>query len=80
MFILNTTAAAFAAIAVAAVTLTPAAAVTVKRNGPAPFCIARPIGGRGGGISVHECRYYDYQSCIQAAIGGGNCVRNVDAK
>jgi hypothetical protein len=82
MSALNIGAAALAAIALAVMTIPATAAPRVRAtpNGPPPFCIARGGGGEGGAISVHDCRYYDYQSCIQAAAAAGNCVRNIDAK
>jgi hypothetical protein len=45
-------------------------------SGPPPFCISRG-GGEGASGTYTDCRYYDYQSCLQAAAGGGNCVRNI---
>jgi hypothetical protein len=44
----------------------------------APFCIATGGGGEGGGYRTSRCEFFDYQACIRAAIGGGNCVGNVD--
>jgi len=71
--------AALAAIVVAIVAITPAAAAA-RRSGPPPFCIDR--GGRfGPGSTPLDCRYYDYQTCLQAAADTrGNCVRNINAK
>jgi hypothetical protein len=48
-------------------------------SGPAPYCIARG-GAEGGGSFVGNCRFYDFESCAQAAAAGGNCVRNPDAR
>jgi hypothetical protein len=47
-------------------------------GGVPPFCVTRSGGGEGGGGGPQDCRYYDYQSCIQAAIARGNCVQNID--
>jgi hypothetical protein len=47
-------------------------------GGVPPFCVARGGGGEGGGGGPQDCRYFDYQSCLQAAIARGNCVQNVD--
>jgi hypothetical protein len=52
---------------------TPAAAA----SGVPPFCVARGGGGEGA-APRQDCRYYDYQACLEAAVGGGNCVQNVD--
>ena len=45
-------------------------------GGVPPFCVTR--GGVEGGSGAGDCRYFDYQSCVQAAIARGNCVPNVD--
>jgi hypothetical protein len=48
-------------------------------SGAAPFCIARGGGGgEGGGGGSQDCRYYDWQTCLQAAAARGNCVQNID--
>lgn len=48
--------------------------------GPPPFCIERG-GLEGPGSTPQDCRYYDYQGCLEAAaVTRGNCVRNIDAK
>jgi hypothetical protein len=44
----------------------------------APYCIATGGGGEGGGYRTGRCEFFDYQACIRAAIGGGNCVQNID--
>lgn len=44
----------------------------------APYCIATGGGGEGGGYRTGRCEFYDYQACIRAAAGGGNCVQNID--
>jgi hypothetical protein len=44
----------------------------------APYCIATGGGGEGGGYRTSRCDFFDYQACIQAAAGGGNCVQNID--
>lgn len=44
----------------------------------APYCIAIGGGGEGGGYRTTRCEFFDYQACIQAAAGGGNCVQNID--
>ncbi|MEW6641331.1 MAG: hypothetical protein AB1586_12570 [Pseudomonadota bacterium] len=70
------------AVLVASFTLTPALAARTappRHSGPPPFCISR--GGGDGASGVYtDCRFYDYQSCIQAAIERGNCVANINAK
>jgi hypothetical protein len=56
-------------------TVAPASAA----GGVAPFCIARGGGGgEGGGGGPQDCRYYDWQECLQAAAARGNCVQNID--
>ena len=82
MSILNLRTAALAVIVVALSAMTPALSATkrvARPSGPPPFCVDRG-GPDGPGSSPQDCRYYDYQSCIQAAAVRGNCVRNVDAK
>ncbi|WP_315836665.1 hypothetical protein [Bradyrhizobium prioriisuperbiae] len=72
-----------AAIAIALSLINPALAATKRsavHSGPPPFCIARGGGGEGGGGTRTDCRFYDYQTCQQAAAAGGNCVQNIDAK
>ncbi|MGO4716516.1 hypothetical protein [Bradyrhizobium sp. 2TAF24] len=70
------------AVVVASTVLSPAMAARTappRPSGPPPFCISR--GGGDGASGVYtDCRYYDYQSCIQAAIERGNCVRNINAR
>jgi hypothetical protein len=64
-----------AAIFAIAATSSPALAA----GGVSPFCIARGGGAEGGGGGPQDCRYSDYQSCLQAAAGlHGNCVQNID--
>src|SRR5437763_353198 len=52
----------------------PAAAA----SGVPPFCVLRgSTDGPGGSPQV--CAYFDYQACLQAAVGlRGNCVQNID--
>jgi hypothetical protein len=66
-------------LSVASFAASPRAAA-VKQRKPPPFCI--DLGGRyGSGSTPLDCRYYDYQSCLEAAVRPhGNCVRNIDAK
>jgi hypothetical protein len=47
-------------------------------SGVAPFCITRGGGAEGGGGAPEDCRYYDWQTCLQAAAARGNCVQNID--
>jgi Protein of unknown function (DUF3551) len=46
--------------------------------GAPPFCVMR--GGTDGEDSApQDCRYSDYQTCLQAAANErGNCVQNID--
>ena len=79
-----------ATIAIAMIWISPATAArrhtdganarhVEQHAGPPPFCIARG-GGEGASSTYTSCQYYDYQSCIQAAVGGGNCVQNIETK
>jgi hypothetical protein len=63
-----------ATLTMAALMPLPAAA----SDGTAPYCIAR--GGSNGESAAYvgNCKYFDYQECLQAAAGGGNCVQNID--
>jgi hypothetical protein len=46
--------------------------------GAPPFCVLRG-GTDGAGSSPQDCRYSDYQACLQAAADlHGNCVQNID--
>jgi hypothetical protein len=74
------TALAAAAVVVAALFLPAlATAPASAAGGVAPFCIARGGGGgEGGGGGPQDCRYYDWQACLQAAAARGNCVQNID--
>jgi len=65
----------FAAAVIAVPALAPQPATAA--SGVPPFCVARGGGGEGA-APRQDCRYYDYQACLEAAIGGGNCVQNVD--
>ena len=48
-----------------------------QRGSAAPFCVKfGSSGGPDGG--VQDCRYFSYQQCLENAIGGGNCVANID--
>ena len=69
--------AALALLAAADGLLTAAAAAS---SGVPPFCVKR--GGPRGPDSVPQlCRFYDYQTCLQAAADlNGNCVVNIDYK
>ena len=87
MSVLKMRVAALAAFAVAPLLapllIDPAVAAKARpapRSGPPPFCIARGGGGEGGGGTRTDCRFYDYQSCQQAAAASGNCVQNIDAR
>ena len=43
-----------------------------------PFCVSRG-GIDGAGSSPQDCRYSDYQACLQAAANlRGNCVQNIE--
>lgn len=45
--------------------------------GVPPYCVL--IGGARGVPLPQICRFYDYQSCLQAAADlRGNCVANID--
>lgn len=70
------------ALIIAGIGVSPAMAARTappRPSGPPPFCISR--GGGDGASGVYtDCRYYDYQSCIQAAVERGNCVRNINAR
>ena len=70
---------AVAALALAAISLPPlTAAPALAESGVAPFCIAYGGGGEGGGGRTEDCRYFDWQACLQAAASRGNCVQNID--
>ena len=64
-----------AALTVGSMTMAPPAEAS---GGVAPFCISTGGGGEGGGYRVGRCDFFDYQQCLQAAAGGGNCVQNID--
>jgi hypothetical protein len=51
----------------------PVSAASVQ----AKYCIIRG-GGEGGSGYTGNCIFSDYQQCLQAAAGGGNCVENID--
>jgi hypothetical protein len=59
--------------------LAPAAKLSpASAAGVPPFCILRG-GSDGPGSAPQDCRYYDYQTCLQAAADTrGNCVVNID--
>lgn len=72
-------ASAAAVSAFAALWLLSPAPPALAAGGVPPFCIARGGGAEGGGGGPQDCRYYDYQSCLQAsATLHGNCVQNID--
>ena len=49
-------------------------------GGVPPFCIKRG-GSMGPDSRAQICRWYDYQTCLQAAAElNGNCVVNIDYK
>jgi hypothetical protein len=75
--IMPTILAALALLAATQVVTTPAEAAN---SGVPPFCVKR--GGPRGPDSVPQlCRFYDYQTCLQAAADlNGNCVVNIDYK
>ncbi len=82
MSILKPGAAALAAIAVALSMISPATAAARRppaHSGPPPFCISRG-GGDGASGTYTDCRFYDYQACLQAAAERGNCVANINTK
>lgn len=55
-----------------------AVAPPAQAAGASKYCIARG-GGEGAEFSsTGSCVFNDYQACLQAAAGGGNCVPNVD--
>ena len=69
------------AFAIGAALLTGAMAIAqpaAAADRVAPYCIATGGGGEGGGYRTSRCDFFDYQACIQAAIGGGSCVQNID--
>ncbi len=56
-----------------------AAARTAARpvSGVPPYCVQ--VGGARGSPLPQICRFFDYQSCLQAAADlHGNCVANID--
>jgi hypothetical protein len=55
-----------------------ATSASAANSGVAPFCIAYGGGGEGGGGRTEDCRYFDWQACLQAAASRGNCVQNID--
>jgi uncharacterized protein DUF3551 len=58
--------------------LAPAAIPPAVAGGGTPFCVLRG-GTDGAGSSPQDCRYSDYQACLQAAANlHGNCVQNID--
>ena len=72
---LSATLLALAALFLLAPTATSSPAFAA--GGVPPFCVARGGGGEGGS-GPQDCRYFDYQSCVQAASARGNCVQNID--
>jgi hypothetical protein len=71
---------AAAALIFGAMSAIDAAPATAANAGVPPFCIMRG-GPRGPGSVPQLCRWYDYQSCLQAAADlNGNCVINIDYK
>ena len=61
-----------------AVALLPTPASAQTRDDQAPFCIQQ-YGPSGPSAVYGTCRYYNYQQCLQAAVGTrGNCIPNVD--
>ena len=65
-----------AALTIGSMTMAPLPAAAA--GAVAPFCISTGGGGDGGGYRVGRCGFFDYQQCLQAAAGGGNCVQNID--
>jgi hypothetical protein len=48
------------------------------KSGIPPFCVLTG-GPRGPGSLPQICRFFDYQTCLQAAADlRGNCVINID--
>jgi hypothetical protein len=67
---------AFAAFLVALAMISSSA---LAAGGVPPFCVMRGGGAEGGGGGPQDCRYFDYQTCLQAsATLHGNCVQNID--
>ena len=69
------------ALLTVAVSFSPALWPTPARAaGVPPFCIKRG-GSMGPDSRAQICRWYDYQTCLQAAADlNGNCVVNIDYK
>jgi hypothetical protein len=66
---------AVAAIFLLAPVMTSLSAIAA---GAPPYCVLRG-GTDGAGSSPQDCRYSDYQACLQAAADErGNCVQNID--
>jgi Protein of unknown function (DUF3551) len=67
----------FAAAAVFLLALVVTSSSATAAGAP-PYCVARG-GTDGGGSTPQDCRYSDYQACLQAAADErGNCVQNID--
>jgi hypothetical protein len=72
-----------AALLAMALTCLPGSSVQARpgaaaRSGIPPFCVLTG-GPRGPGSVPQICRFFDYQSCLQAAADlRGNCVINID--
>jgi hypothetical protein len=79
---LRRTAFSGAFLALAAIFMLAAAATSspaLAAGGVPPFCIVRGGGAEGGGGGPQDCRYFDYQTCLQASASlHGNCVLNID--
>jgi Protein of unknown function (DUF3551) len=70
------------AVLAAAFSFSPAFLLTPARAaaGVPPFCVKRG-GSLGPDSQPQICRWYDYQTCMQAAADlNGNCVVNIDYK
>jgi hypothetical protein len=48
-----------------------------QRGEVAPFCVKTGSSGGPDGAPT-DCRYFSYRQCLENAIGGGNCVANID--
>jgi hypothetical protein len=69
----------FSAAVLAAFLLAPVAIPSPAfAAGTPPFCLMRG-GSNGPGGSPQDCRFFDYQACLQASVDShGNCVQNID--
>ena len=68
---------AAALLGFAAILVTVAATPAAAADGAAKYCIARSTSA-GEYSNTGFCIFNDYEKCLQAAIGSGNCVPNID--